>query len=80
MDRNLEQVISKKKCESFSLIVAFSQYLNFKIEDEIDLSTTENIMQLQNNSKQKEMETLKKAREFIKGIVNKTVKGWAISI
>ena len=56
------------------LIVAFSQYLNFKIEDEIDLSTTENIMQLQNNSKQKEMETLKKAREFIKGIVNKTVK------
>ena len=32
-----------------------------KIEDEIDLSTTENMMQLQNNSEQKEMETLKKA-------------------
>ena len=33
-----------------------------KIEDEIDLSTTENMMQLQNNSEQKEMETLKKAQ------------------
>ena len=33
-----------------------------KIEDEIDLSTTENMMQLQNNSDQKEMETLKKAQ------------------
>jgi hypothetical protein len=32
-----------------------------KIENEIDLSTTENMMQLQNNSEQKEMETLKKA-------------------
>ena len=53
--------------------MAFSQYLNFKIEEEIDLSTTENMMQLQNNPEQKEMETLKKAREFIKGIVNKTV-------
>ena len=33
-----------------------------KLEDEIDLSTTENMMQLQNNSEQKEMETLKKAQ------------------
>ena len=33
-----------------------------KIEDEIDLSTTENMMQLQNSSEQKEMETLKKAQ------------------
>ena len=42
--------------------MAFLQYLNFKIENEIDLSTTENMMQLQNNSEQKEMETLKKAQ------------------
>ena len=33
-----------------------------KIEDEIDLSTTGSVMQLQNNSDQKEMETLKKAQ------------------
>ena len=33
-----------------------------KIEDEIDLSTTGSMMQLQNNSDQREMETLKKAQ------------------
>ena len=33
-----------------------------KIEDEIDLSTTGSVMQLQNNSEQREMETLKKAQ------------------
>ena len=42
--------------------MTFSQYLNFKIEDEIDLSTTGSMMQLQNNSDQREMETLKKAQ------------------
>ena len=33
-----------------------------KIEDEIDLSTTGSMMQLQNNSDHREMETLKKAQ------------------
>ena len=57
----------------YSSDIDIEEHHPIKIEDEVDLSTTENMMQIQNNSGQGEMETIKKV-EFVREWVVKSPK------